>query len=63
MSSLMPLTGSMPSTMFSVMVNGCTSMKCWCTMPMPAWIAVLGLSMTVGLPSIRISPDVGVYIP
>ena len=33
--------GSTPSTTFSATVNTGTSMKCWCTMPMPAWIASL----------------------
>ena len=63
MSSLTPFTGSMPRTMFSVMVNGCTSIKCWCTMPMPTSMAFLGLSMSTGLPLTRISPELGLYRP
>ena len=34
---------STPSTTFSSTVNGSTSMKCWCTMPMPAASASWGL--------------------
>ena len=34
--------GSPPSTMFSVTVITGTSMKCWCTMPMPSSIALDG---------------------
>ena len=35
---------SAPSTTFSSTVKGSTSMKCWCTMPMPAAMASCGLS-------------------
>ena len=34
--------GSAPSTMFSATVIVSTSMKCWCTMPMPSAIASSG---------------------
>ena len=40
-----------------------TSLKCWWTMPRPAAIAVAGLAMTCGLPSIRISPSSGCSEP
>ena len=47
---------SAPSMTFSSTVKGGTSMKCWCTMPMPARIASLALRIETGRPSIRISP-------
>ena len=34
--------GSTPRTMFSVTVSVSTSMKCWCTMPMPRSMAWRG---------------------
>jgi hypothetical protein len=34
--------GSTPSITFSATVNTGTSMKCWCTMPMPAAMASAG---------------------
>ena len=37
-----PRTCSAPSMMFSATVKTGTSMKCWCTMPMPAAIASRG---------------------
>ena len=36
--------GSNPSTTFSATVNTGTSMKCWCTMPMPCRTAWPGLA-------------------
>ena len=42
---------------FSSTVKCSTSMKCWCTMPMPARDRVARLSViAIGLPSMRISP-------
>ena len=35
--------GSAPSTMFSATVIVSTSMKCWCTMPMPSAMASCGV--------------------
>jgi len=35
------------------------NMKCWCTMPIPRSIASFGEWILTGLPSTRISPDVG----
>ncbi len=36
--------------MFSMTVKFCTSMKCWCTMPMPSAMASLGVLIETGLP-------------
>ena len=47
------------SMMFSATLKVLTSLKCWCTMPMPSACAVAGLSMVVGRPSISIDPDSG----
>ena len=41
----------MPRVTFSATVNGGTSMKCWCTMPMPALIASLGEWKLADVPS------------
>ena len=54
-----PLVGSEASTTFSATVITGISMKCWCTMPMPASIACLGDEIRAGLPFIRISPASG----
>ena len=54
---------SMPRVTFSATVNTGTSMKCWCTMPMPARIAWLGEPRCCGWPSIRISPSSGWVSP
>src|ERR1700734_3783308 len=54
---------SMPSVTFSATVKTGTSMKCWCTMPMPAAIASRGEPNFAGLPSIRISPSSGWVSP
>ena len=53
----------MPSVTFSATVKTGTSMKCWCTMPMPAAIASRGEPNFAGLPSIRISPSSGWVSP
>ncbi len=55
--------GSTPSVTFSATVNTGTSMKCWCTMPMPAPIASLGELNTTGSPSITIWPSSGPISP
>ncbi len=49
--------GSIPSTMFSATVIGSTSMKCWCTMPIPSAMASCGLSSRCAAPSTTISPE------
>jgi hypothetical protein len=49
--------------MFSVTVMTGTSMKCWCTMPMPSSIARDGESISTSRPSTRISPSSGWYSP
>ena len=52
--------GSTPSTTFSATVNTGTSMKCWCTMPMPGVDGVAGsedIELTDCVPSIRMSPS------
>ena len=54
---------SMPSVTFSATVKTGTSMKCWCTMPMPASIASFGEPNFAGLPLIRISPSSGWVSP
>ena len=48
-----------PSTTFSATVITGISMKCWCTMPIPASIAFRGELILTGFPSIRISPASG----
>ena len=47
---------SAPRITFSRTVKLSTSMKCWCTIPMPAAIAAWLSLMLTGLPSTRISP-------
>ena len=47
---------SAPSMTFSSTVKLSTSMKCWCTMPMPSAIAAWLSRMVIGLPLTRISP-------
>jgi hypothetical protein len=49
--------------MFSVTVITGTSMKCWCTMPMPSSIARDGDVTWTGSPLTRISPSSGLYSP
>ena len=50
---------SSPSITFSVTVKTGTSMKCWCTMPMPPAMASLGNGPSICLPRTMISPFVG----
>ena len=50
---------SSPRATFSATVNTGISMKCWCTMPMPASMASPGPLNRTGVPSTRISPAVG----
>ena len=57
------LVVSAPSATFSATVNTGTSMKCWCTMPMPAAMASPGPRKVTALPSTRISPSLGSYSP
>ena len=45
--------------MFSNTVIASTSMKCWCTMPMPSLTAWLGDSIRTCLPLRKIDPSVG----
>ena len=59
----MPPASCAPIRQFSTTDMVGTSMKCWCTMPMPMAIASLADENFTGLPSIRISPDVGLYRP
>ena len=49
--------------MFSATVITGISMKCWCTIPMPASIASRGERSRSGLPSKRISPESGDVSP
>ena len=53
----------MPRVTFSATVNTGTSMKCWCTIPMPAAMASFGEANWAFLPSIRISPSSGCSSP
>ena len=54
---------SAPSITFSVTVNTGTSMKCWCTMPIPASIASPGPRNRRAVPSTTISPSSGCSSP
>ena len=64
MSSNTPLVfGSAARTMFSATVITGMSMKCWCTMPIPAAIAACGESMSARLPLRKTSPSSGLYSP
>ena len=45
-----PLVFRSPRMMFSNTVMASTSMKCWCTMPMPSFTAWAGESMRTFLP-------------
>jgi hypothetical protein len=47
---------SAPRMTFSTTVKFSTSLKCWCTMPMPARIAAWLSGMSVFLPLMKISP-------
>jgi hypothetical protein len=49
--------------MFSRTVKLSASMKCWCTMPIPAAIASAGLRKVTGEPSSRIVPSSGRCMP
>ncbi len=49
--------------MFSATVKTGTSMKCWCTMPIPCRIASLGEVIVTFSPSTRISPESGCSSP
>ena len=55
--------GSAPSTTFSSTVRLSASMKCWCTMPMPAAIASPGEEKPTGRPSTAIVPSSGFCMP
>ena len=58
-----PFVGSTPNIMFCATVKGCTSIKCWWTIPIPFAIATLGLSILTNFSLIYISPDVCWYKP
>ena len=55
--------GTMPRTMFSATVRLGTSMKCWCTMPMPLAMAAVGEERLTFSPLTQISPEVGCSRP
>ena len=63
--SMMPAgpVGSKPSAMDSATVKTGISMKCWCTMPMPAATASSGPLKVTGSPSMRICPSSGASMP
>ncbi|OPZ65175.1 MAG: hypothetical protein BWY85_00750 [Firmicutes bacterium ADurb.Bin506] len=48
-----------PRVMFSATVKVCTSLKCWCTMPIPSAIASAGERIDTRSPLISISPESG----
>ena len=58
-----PLVFRSPRMMFSNTVMASTSMKCWCTMPMPSFTAWAGESMRTFLPFKQMLPSVGWYRP
>ena len=47
---------SAPSSTFSSALRRSTSMKCWCTMPMPKPMASCGLRICTGLPKTSMRP-------
>ena len=53
----------MPRVMFSATVKVSTSLKCWCTMPMPKDMASAGERSATFLPSMRMSPESGLIRP
>ncbi len=53
----MPVVSSCPSMTFSATVKTGMSMKCWCTMPMPAAIASPGPEKCCTSPSMTMSPS------
>ena len=59
MSRNAPFVCSWPSITFSATVKTGTSMKCWCTMPMPASIASPGSWKWTSWPSMKICPSSG----
>ena len=58
-----PFTGSLPKIRFSATVREGTSIKCWCTIPIPRPRATVGLAISTFLPSSQISPPSGLSIP
>ena len=54
---------STPRMMFSSTVKHCTSLKCWCTIPMPRSFASLGLLIFTSFPSFLITPSSAWYRP
>ena len=55
-SNVKPLVGSIPNMTFSATVKEGTSIKCWCTIPIPASIAFVGEVRFTLWPLIMISP-------
>ena len=55
--------GSAPSTTFSSTVRLSASMKCWCTMPIPAAIASPGVEKLTSRPPTEMVPSSGRCIP
>ena len=56
-------TVSIPSTMFCNTVKLCTSLKCWCTIPIPYLLASKGPEIFTSSPLILMTPFSGLYIP
>ena len=57
------LVGSMPIMMLSSTEKHSTSLKCWCTMPMPRALASLGSLMVTTSPFFLMMPSSGWYMP
>ena len=58
-----PCVLSTPRMMFSSTVKLCTSLKCWCTMPMPRRLASFGSFSCTTSPFFLITPFSGWYMP
>ena len=57
------LFGSTPKIMLSKTEKHSTSLKCWCTIPIPKSFASFGLLIFTSLPSFLITPSSGWYKP
>ena len=55
--------GSTPRMMLSSTLKISTSLKCWCTMPIPSAFASFGSLISTVFPFLRISPSSGWYSP
>ncbi len=55
--------GSFPNTIFSATVRDGTSLKCWCTIPIPSRRASLEEAIFTVFPSSCIVPSSGCWVP